>query len=121
MTTHDDLTAKGFVRQPDGSYAKLEARNPRTVAVVERSAGDAPLEAKTVQRPVGQRIFVRVTSQRHRLLDEDNLCEKYHVDLCRYAGLLPTDAPDQVHIVVGQIKVDRKETEQTVIEIEALP
>jgi len=89
--------------------ANLDADHSGPVAVVEPDSGDAPLAAETVQGPAGRKFFVRVTSFRRRLLDEDNLCEKYHVDLCRYAGAIPDDAPDQVKIEVGQIKSRREE------------
>lgn len=54
---------------------------------------------------------------RVRLLDEDNLCEKYHVDCCRYAGLIPDDAPSQVRIQTLQRKARRGEAEHTQVEI----
>lgn len=54
---------------------------------------------------------------RVRLLDEDNLCEKYHVDCCRYAGLIPDDAPSLVRIQTLQRKARRGEAEHTEVEI----
>lgn len=54
---------------------------------------------------------------RVRLLDEDNLCEKYHVDCCRYAGLIPDDAPSLVRIQTLQRKARRGEAEHTQVEI----
>lgn len=64
-----------------------------------------------------RRFLVRVTSVRRRLIDEDNLCEKYAVDCCRYAGLLPGDGPGQTKIEVIQRKASKEEEECTVIEI----
>ena len=81
---------------------------------MEHDPGDASLAAKALQRRDRRQFFVRVTSFRRRLLDEDNLCAKYHVDLCRYAGAIPDDAPGQVKIEVGQVKSKR---EEIVIEI----
>jgi hypothetical protein len=49
------------------------------------------------------------------LLDQDNLCEKYHVDLCRYAGVIPDDSPEQVIIEVNQRKTVKGEAEFTEI------
>lgn len=43
---------------------------------MERDSRDAPLGKKKVQGSTSQRILVRVTSVRKRLIDEDNLCEK---------------------------------------------
>ena len=89
--------------------ANLDPDHSGPVAFVEPDSGHAPLAAETVQRPAGRKFFVRVASFRRRLLDEDNLCEKYHVDLCRYAGAIPDDAPGQVKIEVGQVKSKHEE------------
>jgi hypothetical protein len=97
--------------------ANLSAGDTGAVAVMESSIGNAPLGAKEIQRPVGERFLVRVTSIRRRLLDEDNLCEKYHVDLCRYSGVLPDDAPGKVQIKVCQQKAAKGEAERVEIEI----
>lgn len=97
--------------------AQLSAGRARAAAVVEPNPCDAPLDAQKVQGQPDARILVRVTSVRRRLLDEDNLCEKFHVDLCRYAGVIPDDAPDRVKIEVTQRKAQPKEEEHTLIEI----
>jgi hypothetical protein len=94
------------------------ARRKASSPVVERPACHEPLEAVQAQAPDTGRILVRVTSFRRRLLDEDNLAEKYFVDCCRYAGLLASDAPDKTRIEVRQVKARSKEEEETVIEIE---
>lgn len=60
---------------------------------------------------------MRVTSIRRRLIDEDNLCEKYAVDCCRYAGLLPGDGPGQTQIEIRQRKALKGEEEATLVEI----
>jgi hypothetical protein len=65
--------------------------------------------------------LVRVTSFRVVLLDEDNLCEKYHVDALRYSGLLPSDAPGRCRIITSQEKVAHKADERTEIVIELAP
>lgn len=64
-----------------------------------------------------RRFLVCVTSIRRILLDEDNLCEKYVVDCCRYSGLLPGDRPGQTKIEVRQRKAGKEERERTVVEI----
>lgn len=95
----------------------LLARNSGKVAKLERSAGHAPLEKKKVQGQTGQRFLVRVVSYRRKLLDEDNLCEKYHVDLCRYAGCLFGDEAGTTKIETSQVKVGKGEEEKVRIEI----
>jgi hypothetical protein len=80
-----------------------------------RALGKAQAEACDTGR-----FLVRVTSYRRRLLDEDNLCEKYFVDCCRYAGLISGDEAGRTKIEVSQEKVARKEDERTEIEITRL-
>ena len=75
------------------------------------------LEKAQVKASYSGKFVVRITSFRKRLLDEDNLAVKYHVDALRYAGIIPNDAPDKTHIEVSQIKSD---TNMTLIEIEAV-
>lgn len=115
-----DLIAAGFIRNSVGQYVKtrrLDAGNPRTFAVVERDIGNGALGQSKDKAKIGKRVLVRVTSFRHRLLDEDNLCEKFHVDLCRYAGILPSDAPGQTKIEVSQEKIPTTEQEFVRIEV----
>jgi len=87
---------------------------------LERHAGDGALAAVQVQKRLGQKFLVRVTSIRNRLLDEDNLAEKFHVDLCRYAGLIPDDRPGQTRIEVCQEKAEPGAAEEVRIEVYAL-
>jgi hypothetical protein len=89
-------------------------------AVPKRVDGNKPIQAASNQGSHTGKLLVRVTSFRRRLLDEDNLVEKWHVDALRYAGILPSDAPGDAKIEVGQEKVATKEEEQTVITIEPL-
>lgn len=92
-------------------------RDTRSPAELERHPGDGAVGALQVQAPASGRFLVRVTSFRKRLLDEDNLCEKYIVDCCRYAGLLASDGPGQTKIEVSQQKVGKGEPEFTRVEI----
>lgn len=89
-------------------------------AELERNPGHGAMGALQVQGRIGCRFLVCVTAFRRRLLDEDNLCEKYHVDLCRYAGALPGDEAGRTKIEVSQQKVGSKEREFVKIEIYAV-
>lgn len=100
----------------DGGVADGLSR-PGPAAELEHGAGDGALGEGAVQGKSAARFLVRITSVRVRLLDEDNLCEKYHVDCCRYAGLIPDDAPSQVRIQTLQRKARRGEAEHTQVEI----
>lgn len=108
-------------RFPNSSEATLrlncDDRDTGEAPKLERPVGDAALGKKQVQRPASGRFLVRVTSVRSRLLDEDNLCEKYHVDCCRYAGFIPSDAPGTTKIEVSQEKAGKDKAEFTRIEI----
>jgi len=105
---------------PNASAGFLAA-NTRPAAVVERAAGQRTLAAVKAEKPDSGRFLVRVTSRRRRLLDEDNLAEKFHVDCCRYAGIIPGDAPECASIEVRQEKVGKGEQEETLIDIYEQP
>lgn len=89
----------------------------RTPAELERSPGNGNLGAVQVQAKAGQRFFVRIKTFRKRLLDEDNLCCKYYVDLLRYSSVIPSDAPGTAKIEVSQEKIGSKERERVLIEV----
>ena len=101
--------------------ADLHTSNAGKVAVVESDSCHAPLEAQEVQGSTRQRFLVRVTTRRKRLIDESNLCYKYHEDLCRYTGALPSDAPEVTHSEVSQTKCRKGEPEEITIEVYQTP
>ena len=86
-------------------------------AKLERNLGNGPLAKGEAEKGNPERVLVRVTSVRKRLIDEDNLAEKYHVDCCRYAGLIHGDEPSKTKIEVCQRKAAKDEAEHTIIEI----
>jgi hypothetical protein len=86
-------------------------------AKLERNLGNGPLAKSEAEKGNPERVLVRVTSVRKRLIDEDNLAEKYHVDCCRYAGLIHGDEPSKTKIEVCQRKAAKGEAEHTIIAI----
>ena len=86
-------------------------------AKLERNLGNGSLAKGEAEKGNSERVLVRVTSVRKRLIDEDNLAEKYHVDCCRYAGLIHGDEPSKTKIEVCQRKAEKGEAEHTIIEI----
>ncbi len=88
--------------------------------IVERGDANEPMGTDKAKKGNTGKYVVRVTGYRVRLLDEDNFCEKFHVDALRYAGIIPSDAPDKAHIIPLQKKVEKKTQEKTLIEIEVL-
>jgi hypothetical protein len=93
---------------PEGSRQNAEPQSTVRPSALAAAQGEA--------RNPG-RFLVRVTSVRKRLLDEDNLVAKYHIDCCRYAGLIPGDDPASASIQVRQRKCAKGEEEHTVVEI----
>ncbi len=89
-----------------GPVAKLE-RDPRVRA----------LAALPVQKGATGKVHVRITSNRKRLLDEDNCCCKFHIDLLRYAGIIPGDTPAQAKIEIVQEKTEPGAGEYIKIEV----
>ena len=87
---------------------------------LERHTGDAALQPPFPKEAPVQRVLIVLTSHRRRLLDQDNLCSKYLVDLCRYAGIISSDAPGSAEIKIAQEKVGPKEPERVVIDIYAV-
>lgn len=123
MTRNEILTrwpksSESFIRANLGTPSP---NNPCSPSQLERSARNGSLAKSKVKGPVPTRVLVRVTSYRCRLLDEDNLCEKYAVDCCRYSGLIPGDGPKQAKIEVCQEEVGSKTEERTLIEIIPFP
>ena len=101
---------------PNDSYDNHTDRAGKA-AKLERNLGNGPLAKGEAEKGNPERVLVRVTSVRKRLIDEDNLAEKYHVDCCRYAGLIHGDEPSKTKIEVCQRKAEKDEAEHTIIEI----
>ena len=99
------------------SNANHQTNSPGKTPIPQRTAGNAALVEAQVQSGTGDRILIRIESVRKRLLDEDNLVSKYHTDLCRYAGLIPSDAPGVCKIETSQRKAEKGEEERTEITI----
>ena len=91
---------------------------PPSPAKPQPSVCDGPLATPPPQAGDSAFYVVRVESLRVRLLDTDNLVPKWHVDALRYAGCLPSDAPDRCQIVTTQKKVQKKDQERTLITVE---
>lgn len=102
-------------------FVAYQPRDTGTPTVMESDLRPRALGKGKAKEGHSGRVLVRVTAFRVRLLDEDNLCEKYHVDCCRYAGLLSGDDPSQAKIQTSQVKVKRKQDERVLIEITPLP
>lgn len=102
----------------EAGQADIQPVDTGTPAKLERDIGDGTVGKVPVQKGVSGHFLVRVTAFRTRLLDEDNLCEKFHIDLLRYAsGGAFGDAPGTTKIEVCQEKVKDGEREEVRIEV----
>jgi len=114
------LRLNGFANIPPASAIEtrpLPASSPASTPKPKRGASARALATAQVKEINSGFYVVRVTSFRTRLLDTDNLVPKWHVDSLRYAGILPSDAPDRARIETSQQKVKTKAEERTEIEI----
>lgn len=110
-------------RFPQAGESFLRANcsdHPRSAAIMECGPLVKPLAEDKIEKENPERFRVCVTSIRKRLLDEDNLCEKYHVDCLRRAGYIPDDNPEVTTIEVRQRRCQRGEPERIEIVIERL-
>lgn len=107
---------RGFTKQPDGSYAKAKRSvphlRPAPVAVAEPDPRHAPVHAPQREAIYSGRVSVCITSfccgtQR----DTDNIFVKYALDCCRYAGLISSDCPGAIDLVVKETRVPSKAEE----------
>lgn len=97
-----------------------EARHKASRAFAEQVIRNEPLAAVERKEAHSGRVFVVIKSYRCRLTDPDNLCGKYFLDCCRYAGFLRDDTAAEIDFSITQEKVKRKEDEKTTVEITAL-
>lgn len=96
---------------------RKEADSPFGDPELERCPTTGAVGASKAKAGDSARLLVRVTKVSRRLIDEDNLCEKFVLDCCRYNGWLPGDSPAEVRIEARQRKAAKGEEEHTVIEI----
>lgn len=111
----------GFLELFPNASPDFLSRNSGKAPKLERGSKPPALEKGKAQGKHSGVLLVRITSVRARLLDEDNLCEKYHVDCLRYAGIISDDSPDKTRIETTQRKARKGEAERVEIEVFELP
>jgi len=82
----------------------------------EPAVRDEPLGKAKGKEANSERFRVSVTSYRTRLIDPDNLTPKYFIDACRYAGLIPSDDPKTIDLLVKQVLCKSNPRTEIVIE-----
>lgn len=117
-------------RFPHTSEAFIKANlSPRdhdqgapSVAEPEPPLSREPLHEVLRKEGYASKVLIRVTCYRHHSLDEDDRCEKYFVDCCRYAGLIHGDAACEATIPRSkEVIIPKTEEEWTEIEITYFP
>ncbi len=111
--------SESFRRANSHLISSAKTNSPSPASVTKRGPLNGPLAAPQTQTGNSGRYIISLTSYRVRLLDEDNLVSKWHVDALRYAGCIPGDSPDIAHIVTTQKKVAKRVQERTEIIVEA--
>lgn len=101
----------------DTIEANLSTRSPGTPSKLECGVGVEPLAKDQAKGKDSRRFYVCFTSIRKRLLDEDNLCSKYHCDLLRYSGVIRADDPTAAKLKTDQRKAGKGEQERVIIEV----
>jgi hypothetical protein len=115
--TTDQLAAKGYQLNQDGSYSPRPAKilNPVTQHATQQALVTLP-KTKTIS---GNRTRIRITRFSTKPLDCDNYAGgcKPIIDELRYAKLIQDDSPEDIEVDFRQIKVKTKNEEHTEIEI----
>lgn len=109
-----------FLRLNGHCNIPLPPHNPAPDPQPKRRVRDGALAARKTKKGYSAFYVIRITSFRSRLIDSDNLCGKWHCDALRYAGIIPSDAPDRARIETAQIKCPKGQ-ERTEIEIIKTP
>ena len=115
--TTDQLVAKGYQLNQDGSYSPNTKRLLNTLA---KHAPKQTLESlRKGKKTCGNRTRIVITRYSCRPLDCDNFAGgcKPALDQLRYAKLIKDDSPEDIEVEFKQIKVKTKAEERTEIEI----
>ena len=103
---------------------RLLKRNPAlslgdsgAAAKLEHAVSNGPLATGQAQKAATGRVHIRFVSTRKRLLDPDNLSEKWALDCLRYLGVIQGDEPDKITLETTQPKAAKGEEEHTLIEV----
>ena len=122
---HEDirvtLRQKGFVRQPDGSYTKVDSLASRpSHPVVEHNVGGTLVSAPPDEAGRGPRLVLRFTRFACALLDFDNGAGgcKFLCDALRYEKLIDDDDPGTIDFKFRQVRVGTRAEEGMFIEVE---
>lgn len=118
--TFDELKRRFPQAGPGFIAANLDSNNPRTNPVMEHRPVPVPLAKDKAQEESPERLLIRIVSVRKRLIDPDNLCEKWLLDCLRFVGAISGDEPDKITLETSQRKAQKGEEEHTEITIDEI-
>src|SRR5437899_168952 len=91
----------------------IQPDSARPIAKLERHPRNGAVGALPIQKRNSRQVLISITAVRTRLLDEDNLAAKFHIDLLRYAsGGALGDSPATTRIEIRQQKAQAGEREE---------
>ena len=111
-----------FAKLPPHLQRKIneydQTNYPRQAPKLEQDSRNGPLAAKPIEAPMPGRVHIRFESVRKRLLDPDNISQKWALDCLRYIGVIRGDEPDKITLETTQRKAAKGEEEHTEIIIQ---
>jgi len=102
------------LRKPNANHNPNDTRTP---AKLEQDTWHGSLAKKPIETHTTSRVHIRFESVRKRLLDPDNICEKWTLDCLRYIGVIRGDEPDKITLETTQRRASKGEEEHTEITI----
>lgn len=119
--THDQLTARGFFLQPDGSWSKRPTVPSRAALpdAKQRERKETLAGGDEGEAPCPGLRHVRFTLVRKRLLDVDAkyASTKDILDFLATCGVIRGDKEGEITLEVNQRRIIKGESENTVIEV----
>ena len=102
------------LRKPNANHNTNDTGTP---AKLEQDTRHGSLAKKPIETHTTSRVHIRFESVRKRLLDPDNICEKWTLDCLRYIGVIRGDEPDKITLETTQRRASKNEEEHTEITI----
>lgn len=102
------------LRKPNANH---NTNDTGATTKLEQDTRHGTLAEKPIETRSTGRVHIRFVSVRKRLLDPDNICEKWTLDCLRYIGVIPGDEPDKITLETTQRKAEKGEEERTEITI----
>lgn len=96
---------------------KLHPEDTRQSSKLEQDHKNEQVEFSQVKEGNTFKGLICITDVRKRLLDDDNLAEKFHVDCLRYEKIIQGDSTGYFRIFTTQRKCTKEESPHTLIEI----